>query len=260
MQQANYLARQCEAYVQANPFPFRIAWHEASDRHLAFLEGRKPPRYLGLILGEVVHDLRCALDHTAWHLAIQESGLETVSSPDVAWKIQFPIARTEAAFKNHRARNYFSEAAVETMGHFQPYRNIGSHLVNPLLVVQRLSNTDKDQALIPPSMGQLSVDEPAGAATEQISADDVEVLPTPNTVLDFSKPFLSIRASPAARIRVRDQYLQVCFQTDVTSRLDFILAEKNRAARLTDLRSGQCVRNFFPRTWTGGPDRELACA
>jgi hypothetical protein len=240
-QQASHLAQQCEAYVQANPFRFSIEWDEASGRHLAFLEGRKPPRYLGLILGEVVHNFRCALDHTAWQLAIQESGLETVSKPKVRRKIQFPIGRSEPAFRGHDALPYFSEDAVKTMAAFQPYHNAGSRLVNPLLVIQHMSNTDKHQALTP-SMGQFSLDELSGGATEEISSDDIEVLAEPNTVVDTSKAFLSIRASSAARIQIREQYVHVCFRSEP----DFILAERIEPWCLQVADVLEACASFFP--------------
>lgn len=96
------------------------------------------------------------------------------------------------------------------MAGFQPYHNIGSRLVNPLLVIQHMSNTDKHQVLTP-SMGQFSLEQLSGAATEQLSGDDIEVLAEPDTVVDTSKPFLSIKASPAARIQIQEQYVQVCF-------------------------------------------------
>jgi hypothetical protein len=225
MHQASYLARHCEAYIQANPFRFRVEWDEATGSHLAFLEGRNPPRYLGLILGEVVHDLRSGLDHTAWQLAIRESGLKTVSEPKVARKIQFPIAPTEQAFRSHPALGYFSQDAVAIMERFQSHHNVGSHLVNPLLVVQRMSNTDKHQVLTA-SMGQLSLADAAVAASEWISADDIEMLATPNTILDFAKPVMRVKASAEARIQVQEQDVRICFQTDVTGELDFILAER----------------------------------
>jgi hypothetical protein len=249
--------RQCEAYVQANPFRFRIKRDEASNRHLAFLEGRKPPRYLGLILGEVVHDFRCALDHTAWQLAIQESGLEAVSKAKVRRKIQFPIGRTEPAFRNHDALPYFSEAAVETMAGFQPYHNVGSRLVNPLLVIQHMSNADKHQVLTP-SMGQFSLDQLSGGATEQLSSDAIEVLAEPDTVVDTSKAFLAIKASPEAQIQIQEQYVQVCFWTDATGAPDFILAERIEPSCLQVADVLEACAVFFPAVDWSSRRRELA--
>ncbi len=257
-QQAAHLARHCEAYVQANPFRFRVEWDEASNRHLAFLEGRKPPRYLGLILGEVVHNFRGALDHTAWQLAIQESGIETVSKPKVRRKIQFPIGRTEKAFRNHDALPYFSEAAIGTIAAFQPYQNVGSRLVNPLLVIQHMSNTDKHQALTP-SMGRFPLDQLAGGATEQLSNDAIEVVAEPDTVVDTAKPFLSIRASSAARIQIQEQYVQVCFWTDATGEPDFILAERVEPWCLHVADVLEACAAFFPAVdWSSRRESWLA--
>lgn len=257
-QQASHLAKQCEAYIQANPFQFRIEWDEASSRHLAYIEGRKPPRYLGLILGEVVHNLRCALDHAAWQLAIQESGIEKVSKPKVRRKIQFPIGRTEPAFRSHPALDYFSEAAVEMMAPFQPYQNTDPRVVNPLLVIQDMSNTDKHQVLTP-SMGQFPLEQLSGGATEQLSSDDIEILAEPDTVVDTSEPFLSIRASSTARIQIQGQYVQVCFWTDATGQPDFILADKIErwCLQVADVLEA-CVA-FFPAVdWTTRRESWLA--
>lgn len=222
-QHGRHLVQHCEAYRRANPFRFRVEWDAASNRHLVFLEGRKPPLYLGLILGEVVHDLRSALDHMAWQLAIQHSGRETITQPSVASRIQFPISRTEDAFKGHAALHHFSNEAITAIDPFQPYHNRPADPVNPLLVIQRLSNTDKHQVLTP-SMGQLPLGDIRVHSSEPQA--DIETVAALDTIIDMSAPVMRILASPDARIEIEPLRARVCFGTDVTGTPDFIFAEK----------------------------------
>lgn len=61
------------------------------DAHYAYLDGTPPPLYLGLILGEMVHNLRSALDQLAWQLALSHVGEATLSDPRIGNLIVFPI-------------------------------------------------------------------------------------------------------------------------------------------------------------------------
>jgi hypothetical protein len=58
---------------------------------MVYVEGRPPPLYLGLILGEVINDLRSALDQLAWQLALDYAGAEELAKPGVGNAITFPI-------------------------------------------------------------------------------------------------------------------------------------------------------------------------
>jgi len=200
VQHAAYLTQQCATFSAANPVRFVDRFHREEDRHLIFVEGRKPPLYLGMILGEVVHDLRSAVDHLAWQLALQQSGEEALSKRGVAMAIQFPIRDSREEFDRHRALPYFSAAVVERIESFQPYHD-NPDVLSPLAVVRDLSNTDKHQALTP-SAGQLSIAQMVLREPSMIPGDRVEVLQPTGTIADTEQPVLGIRLPPEVQIEI----------------------------------------------------------
>jgi hypothetical protein len=153
-QQALLLAHHCEHYSASDPVELVTRFDDEAGAHLVFARGRPPPAYLGLILGELVHDLRSALDQLAWQLALQHTELAILEQRKVMTAIQFPISRSGKDFAEHRAIQYFSPEAITLIEIRQPYQNDGSPLLNPLSLLQELSNTDKHQVLRP-SLGQI---------------------------------------------------------------------------------------------------------
>jgi hypothetical protein len=178
--------------------------------HLVYVRGRLPPPYLGLILGEVVHDLRSALDQVAWALAEQHAGAE-LENPRVARAISFPITSSSEAFDSHPARPYLAPEAWAAIAPAQPFQNAGTPRVNPLAIVQEWSNTDKHRVLRP-TMGQLRTDDMAFRSSVPIDLNtDVEMLVPSSTLLDNAKPLFRIAAPEHAIIEFRAPPVYVVF-------------------------------------------------
>lgn len=225
VQQAVHLQDHSAAYAEMNPYI--LASKFENDAHYGYLSGRPPPLYLGLILGEVVHDLRSALDQLAWQLAIKHVGPDTLADPRVGKLIVFPITSSPEAFAKHRARPYFDRDALTTMDGLQPYQNASSRLVNPLAIVQEWSNTDKHRSLTP-SLGQLSTDDVRFVADAAIDINSVELLLPESTVIDPSAPLLRIPAPADTTIRFEPIPAKVCFLTHTTGAPDIVFADKIR--------------------------------
>lgn len=102
----------------------------------------EPPLRLGVMMGEVVHNLRSALDHLMWQVTLLDSG-----TPDR--NTQYPIVtESESKFNKLAARmipglSADHRAAVERT---QPYRT-GDPKRQSLAVLNRLSNVDKHQVV-----------------------------------------------------------------------------------------------------------------
>jgi hypothetical protein len=127
---------------------YRAVGHFERERsEYVFLgEVTKPTAYLSVIIGEVVHDMRSALDHLAWQLAL----LTTPTPYDLT---QFPIALTPGEFGRKRGQEMIQDllpkhrALIET---FQPYHRVDrSDAFGPpaLRDLRFLSNTDKHRLL-----------------------------------------------------------------------------------------------------------------
>jgi len=100
------------------------------------------PSDLGVIVGDVLHCFRSALDHLVW-----EAGRQTVGGKPSSAS-QFPITRNPREFAGqlYRIADLSSEkkAVVESA---QPYNRGGD--ASPLLTLNRLSNMDKHRVLAP---------------------------------------------------------------------------------------------------------------
>jgi hypothetical protein len=98
----------------------------------------------GLIIGDAIHNLRCALDHLAWQLAIRHNkGIEP-NNPHV---IQFPVEPNKAKWPRH----FFDAADSAKLEDLQPFHNDADtdalRLPHPLLMLKSLSDFDKHRAI-----------------------------------------------------------------------------------------------------------------
>src|SRR4051812_15728053 len=77
------------AYYASEPFTHRTERHDDPPRIELWVEPVEPPPLrLGVLMGEFIHNLRSALDHLVWQLA-----LTTTDSPSD--RLQFSIYTTE---------------------------------------------------------------------------------------------------------------------------------------------------------------------
>lgn len=105
-----------------------------------------PPRW-GLLLGDALHNVRCALDHMAWHLVV--IGGSPPRKIEDQRRVGFPIYDTASGFaKGIRTRiPGVSPAQQAIIERHQPHhrgKGAGKH---PLALLQDLNNTDKHREL-----------------------------------------------------------------------------------------------------------------
>ncbi len=118
---------------------------------------RQPPPEFGVLVGDAVHNLRSALDHIVFGLAVAGGGKYP---PEGKHRLQYPIELKQRAFEDaepDRLRNV-SVPAVEWIESSQPYHHVyrpitvdpGSDLEvaappehHPLALLRDLSNQDK---------------------------------------------------------------------------------------------------------------------
>jgi hypothetical protein len=98
-----------------------------------------------LIFGDAVHDLRGALDHLMWQLAIAYLGRRPTRAEAV--NIQFPVIRRLKDFQGNRYLRYVRQADIEHLKPFQPYKRLNRGVLHPLPKLVALSNTDKHRRL-----------------------------------------------------------------------------------------------------------------
>lgn len=129
------LQREIATYVDANE-RFSLIKVEGQAA-TALMPPAPPPAQIGVIAGEVIYNLRAALDYLVYQLAILDSGKEVNGT-------QFPIEAKPQGFKARR-KTYLrgvNESHIAAIEALQPYNG-----ADWTRVLRQLSNFDKHRAL-----------------------------------------------------------------------------------------------------------------
>jgi hypothetical protein len=151
------LESEVAAWLEAHPIPFRAKYDPQTGSHIARITSVPQPiptlRW-GVIIGDVLHNLRSALDHLAWELA--HWGGRTPPDPG---GVKFPIADSLVTFGSGaatRATKQMDPVHVAKIESLQPYHpeNVGPDrwtgaYIHPLAFVRDLSNADKHRLPTP---------------------------------------------------------------------------------------------------------------
>lgn len=136
-------------YIDTQPFrvfgEYDEATHEYVIRAEAVPDYHPVPIDLVLLAGEVVHQLRSALDHLVWDLVVKNTGL-----PPAGTDSGYPIFRTAEGYSQRAPKKVkgVSQSAADRIRALQPF-HLGDHAEEELTwAVQELNNTDKHR-LIP---------------------------------------------------------------------------------------------------------------
>ncbi|WP_228118069.1 hypothetical protein [Rhodococcus erythropolis] len=114
-----------------------------------------------LLMGDVIHDLRAAMDHAMW--SVTPERIQKNNPRDVA----FPLHATKEGFDKwlRKRKSWYRTNVTDVLRVQQPY-HAGVDALHPLHILQFLSNTDKHQLL-------------NIVATSQVSLAEVTVDPRP---------------------------------------------------------------------------------
>jgi hypothetical protein len=103
-----------------------------------------PPEALSLVVGDILHNLRSALDYLAWQLVLANGGTPNEHT-------QFPIhdSRLTSSGKSRAVQiaGGVGAAVIPLLEGLQPYLHAHSAKSHPLSILKRLSNIDKHRRL-----------------------------------------------------------------------------------------------------------------
>ena len=142
---------------ERNPYGSRVVEIEENSGWFAFLltQIAHPPEHtLGIVFGDVIHNLRCALDYIVTALAAASKTNLTVSH-------QFPIFKTQSGYESRVGDNLVSVPRLKGRGgpllgitiglqeiwDVQPFHRKAEPRADPLYVVHRFSNADKHRII-----------------------------------------------------------------------------------------------------------------
>ena len=143
-----FLSDEIAAWMATNSYTTRQVVSPNKKRFsiVADLVGSEPPvKTWTLVVGDCLHNLRCALDHLVFAIAVHQSG--TTSPPD-EHRFQFPIADSHANFQKSVSRIVSLSAPVQSaIEAIQPYNRPHPKLPPPLSILRDLENVDKHRFL-----------------------------------------------------------------------------------------------------------------
>ena len=106
-------------YFTPRPFAVHKQYDDATKTYSFVPElMRPPPLRLGVILGDLVHNLRSTLDHLVWQAVVRQGDVEPTTQH------QFPICDDESSWPAASKRRLKGVAAVdqEAIREVQPFR------------------------------------------------------------------------------------------------------------------------------------------
>lgn len=178
MQHAVVLRKHCEHYSSSAPTGLSVEHIPTAGVIEVILDSVKnPPPFLGSILGDVAHNLRSALDQVTWQLALSGPDAAALDNYRLAKTIQFPITSSRNQFSKLGVLRYLDSETRARVERWQPFNNLegGTHLVNPLAILQAVSNTDKHRLMIP-AVGRLNLDDIEIHSSITLDLDRAEIL------------------------------------------------------------------------------------
>jgi hypothetical protein len=118
--------------------------YEPDDHAIVFKAKSLPqiPEDAGVLVGDAIHNYRCALDHLWWQLALDHLGREP--SEKEARSIQFPIIDPSANWATSRFLEHVERKAADHAKTFQL-----DHGRDELHILNYLSNRDKHRLIQP---------------------------------------------------------------------------------------------------------------
>ena len=145
------LDKEIASFINTKPHPYRPSVNFNVTTRVLTLRvhiEKAPNPIWGIRIGEVIHNLRSALDHAVWELVVRNKGV----APKIPSKNQFPIFQTEIGHRSFDTTGTqlmlagVSSGAIDLIRTEQPFCT-GEKLECPLWHLQELSNADKHRTI-----------------------------------------------------------------------------------------------------------------
>jgi hypothetical protein len=152
--------RECGAQVgtpipEAYRVPMRCEYEPGSGDHVFRATPTLPEdavRRLGIVVGDIAHNARSALDHLFWQLALVHCGGVMPWSEGDQRRIQFPIDDTAADFAKNKRRKFVAPEHWTIIEGHQPHSrglDKAHAFLHPVVRLREFSNTDKHRVITP---------------------------------------------------------------------------------------------------------------
>lgn len=136
------LERLINDFLDGNPYPLVVDPYPEQGRYLVKIMEPKPlpARDIALIIGDCVHNMRCALDYIAWEFAGADSADRDT---------MFPLFADREKYKGHGMRRIkkLPESARTLIERMQPYNAAADPKQTALWAIDHLDAADKHKLL-----------------------------------------------------------------------------------------------------------------
>jgi len=143
-EQAQILKNEIDGWTKANPIRYKTEMYKDGMGFRVIHEGflnPPPTERWSLIFGELIHNLRSALDNLAWGLACVKA--DPPKKPKI---IKFPIIQNRKDFKDEGKpiTDQMTQDAAEVIKGMQPFEQSENNPArNYLVLLQKFNNEDK---------------------------------------------------------------------------------------------------------------------
>jgi hypothetical protein len=137
-----------DAYLEREPYRVELDFDEKAACHVVYIRVfEDPPLELSLMVGDLLQNLRSALDYLAWQLALLCNTEEELTKPAVARNITFPISRRAEDFASHSLLSFIPEEACAAIKRLQPYQRRDGAEGHALFILNELAKVDRHRVL-----------------------------------------------------------------------------------------------------------------
>ena len=124
-----------------------------SDEAIEFLAGRVVPARFSVLSGEVIHHLRCCLDHVAWELSSPDARAKAASAKEIGFPILAVKPADESELKQYERKiKWISSVGRNIIESLQPYRReeavLTGPLNDPLWIIHDMDRINKHRELV----------------------------------------------------------------------------------------------------------------
>ena len=178
------LRREVTAFDGREPYERWLEYEDYTDEVREYtvfaVVEEEPPSRLGVIAGDVIQNLRSALDHLVW--AYTGPGLRGTDTG-------FPIVARPRNFEASAAKRIpgVSEAVRALIERSQPYHWGSARRDHPLFILKNLSNIDKHRTLLPVALARRNeyVTRPGSVEVFDLTVIPTRVVQDPTEVMTF---------------------------------------------------------------------------
>jgi hypothetical protein len=170
----------------------------------------------GVMLGDAIHNLRCALDHAVWQLVQRNvaAGFKVAPTDAQEKSIYFPITDTRGKFEKAQVLRFLTTRQITFLRWRQPYRSQWP-AATPLSELAWLSNFDKHRIVHAAHVGLESWDDFKLHMRSNLSAGRVmasEALVSPGDRLADGTPIVRLTFEVPSGVRAatgKEPFLEV---------------------------------------------------